>query len=180
MYKLIRPQALVPIHGERMHLHAHADFARSQGIPNVVVAENGDMVRIAPEPYEVVDQVHTGRVYLDGGSIIASSDRAFVERETLGQAGLIHVTLVLDDDGDTIAGPDVRLAGVPAHLDEGKADLEALIVKAVERQLAGMPSAQRIIEEAVEGEVKHAVRRVLGPRWDKRPMIMANAICLEE
>ena len=53
------------MHGEARHLHEHRAFARKLGVPQVLEVRNGDMVRLAPAPAEVVDEVPTGRLVLE-------------------------------------------------------------------------------------------------------------------
>lgn len=180
MYRWLKPRAVVPVHGELRHIREHAAFAKAQGVPESVEAYNGAIIRIAPGPLEIVDEAATGRLQLDGGKVVKGDDGAFNERSQLSSGGLVDVVIVIDSDGEIIAGPDVRLRGVPA-LDGGDRDaLSDALADKVERAVLAMPSAQRFNEELVEQETKRALRRALSPRWDKRPMIDARAICLED
>ncbi|MCV5342549.1 hypothetical protein OFC87_37040, partial [Escherichia coli] len=70
MYSWTRPKAVVPVHGEALHLDEHARFARSQGVETVVKARNGAVVRLAPGKPEVVEHVRAGRLYKDGNVLI--------------------------------------------------------------------------------------------------------------
>ena len=60
MYRWTRPRIAVPAHGEDLHLAEHAAFARAQGVPEVVRARNGTVVRLAPGPAEIIDEVPSG------------------------------------------------------------------------------------------------------------------------
>ena len=75
MYRWTRPRIAVPAHGEALHLAEHAKFARGVGVPDVVAATNGDMVRLAPGPAGVIDDVPAGRLYKDGDLVIGPADR---------------------------------------------------------------------------------------------------------
>lgn len=66
LYGWLKPQVLVPVHGEAVHLQAHAKLGREHGIPHVLAARNGDMVRLFPEPQVYAGEVRTGELYLDG------------------------------------------------------------------------------------------------------------------
>ena len=66
MYDWIQPKALVPMHGEARHLRAHAKFASECGIKNVVVPEDGAIVRLAPGKPTIIDDAPVGRLYRDG------------------------------------------------------------------------------------------------------------------
>ena len=65
MYRWIRPQIAIPVHGEARHLHEHLAFARRLGVPQPFEVKNGDLVRLAPAPAEVIDEVPTGRLVLE-------------------------------------------------------------------------------------------------------------------
>ena len=66
MYKWARPRAAIPVHGEHRHLIAHAALAKELGVEEPCRVHNGDIVRLAPAPTEVIDAVPSGRLYLDG------------------------------------------------------------------------------------------------------------------
>src|SRR5262249_56253848 len=70
MYQWVRPKIAIPVHGEARHLAAHARLAESCQVSQALVIENGDIVRLAPGPAEVVDNAPTGRLGLDGKSLI--------------------------------------------------------------------------------------------------------------
>jgi ribonuclease J len=81
MYRWTRPRIAVPAHGEALHLAEHAAFARAQGVPEVVRARNGTVVRLAPGRAEIIDDVPVGRLYRDGDLLVPESERAIPERK---------------------------------------------------------------------------------------------------
>jgi ribonuclease J len=84
MYKWIKPQMLIPVHGERRHMAEQARFAIAQGVPRTLVQSNGDLVRIAPNGPEIIDHHRTGRLVLDGDRIIPADGG---RNERTAQAG---------------------------------------------------------------------------------------------
>ena len=66
MYQLVRPQIAIPVHGEARHITEHAALAKECQVPQALVAENGDVIRLAPGPAEIVAEVPSGRLGLDG------------------------------------------------------------------------------------------------------------------
>ena len=66
----VRPKILIPAHGEALHLAEHAELARRAGVPQVLVCRNGDLVRLAPGPAEIIDEVPSGRLYKDGALLV--------------------------------------------------------------------------------------------------------------
>lgn len=64
MYHWVKPQIAIPVHGEALHLHAHAELARECGIKKCYVGENGDLYRLAPQASIRRQVVKTGRIPL--------------------------------------------------------------------------------------------------------------------
>ncbi|WGF89170.1 ribonuclease J [Marinivivus vitaminiproducens] len=169
LYRWLRPQIAIPVHGESRHLHEHRRFATELGIKRTVELANGDMVRIAPGEPEHVDDVPVGRIAVDAtaGQVDTGAD-VFRERRRLMHNGTIFVSLVMDDVGSLIADPQITAIGSIRLADEGaRTTLVEAIVDAIE-DLADWQAAEdgRVIE-AVRG----GVRRGLELGRDKRPLI---------
>ena len=122
MYRWTRPRIAVPAHGEDIHLAEHAAFARAQGVPEVVRARNGTVVRLAPGRAEIVDDVPVGRLYKDGDITIDSTERAVPERRKLAFAGLVSVAIAIDRRGEVAGEPVIDIMGVPDKDRRGEAD----------------------------------------------------------
>src|SRR5262249_47786328 len=84
MYGWVMPRIVVPVHGEALHLSEHAAIARGLGIPEVLVCQNGDLIRLAPGPAEIIDEVPAARLYKDGRLLIEADVRTVPERRRLG------------------------------------------------------------------------------------------------
>jgi ribonuclease J len=168
MYDWTRPQIAVPVHGEDLHLAVHADFARKRGVPNVVRARNGTVVKLAPGTPDVVEHVSTGRLYRDGDIVVGPSDRAIPERRKLSFAGVVSVAIAIDERGELAGDPAVEHMGIPAKTRSGEAFAE-LIDGAIAETLNGMPRSRRRDPEAVEESVSRAVRGVVRAHWGKKP-----------
>ena len=70
MYEWVRPEIMVPVHGEARHLAEQARLALGHGVPNAVVQKNGDVIRLAPGDPKKIDEVRVGRLVLDGDVIL--------------------------------------------------------------------------------------------------------------
>ena len=80
MISWVKPQILIPAHGEALHLAEHADLARKAGVPKVIVCKNGDLVKLGPGDPGVIDQLPHGRLYKDGSLLETEKARAVAER----------------------------------------------------------------------------------------------------
>ena len=164
MFRWIRPQILLPVHGEARHLAEHARFGISEGIPQAVVQKNGDMIRLAPGDPEKLSEVRVGRLVLDGDVILPADGSTLNERRKLSVNGLIAVALPLDGGGRLAGRPVVRALGVPIEQDHDDfiADATDAAEKAV---VAGGDDAK--VREAV----RLAVRRCATLWTGKKPIV---------
>ncbi|MDK2755161.1 MAG: ribonuclease J [Blastomonas fulva] len=137
MYRWIRPQILVPVHGEMRHMTEQARFGTEQGIPSVVVQKNGDMVRLAPGKPGVISRERAGRLVLDGDVILPADGMTMAERRKLAVNGQVSVAVALDGRGGLIGDPVVRALGLPVE-----DDLDAFIAETIEdvREAINKPS----------------------------------------
>jgi ribonuclease J len=168
MYQWTRPRIAVPAHGEPLHLAEHASFAIAQGVPEVVRAKNGSMVRLAPGSAEIIDDVPAGRLYRDGDIVVDSADRALPERRKLAFAGLVSVAIAIDDRGDLAGDPVIDIIGLPAKTRKGES-LPEIIADAVADVLDGLSKQKRRDTEALEKAVERTVRGTVNEVWGKKP-----------
>ncbi len=168
MYQWTRPRIAIPAHGEALHLAEHAKFARAQGVPEVVRAKNGTLVRLSPGKAEIVDNIPAGRLYKDGNIVIGSGERALPERRKLAFAGIVTVAVAIDERGEIVGDPVVDAMGLPEKNRDGR-DLTDIIADAVADLLDGLPKAKRRDPDTVENALHRAVRAAVNQEWGKKP-----------
>jgi ribonuclease J len=117
MYKWVRPEIVIPVHGEGRHLAEHARLALQHGVEHAVVQKNGDVIRLAPGAPTKVDEVRVGRLVLDGDVILPADGATVNERRKIGYGGLITVAIPIGDDGRLAGKPAIRPFGVPVEED---------------------------------------------------------------
>ncbi len=113
IYKAVKPQIGLPLHGEHRHLVEHAKWAKRWGAATSLIAPNGTMVRLTGNDPGTVEHIETGRTYLDGTSQVGALDGVIRERLKLARQGHVVASIVIDDDGDLLADPEVRCLGAP-------------------------------------------------------------------
>jgi ribonuclease J len=168
MYGWTRPRIAVPAHGEDLHLAEHAAFAKAHGVPEVVKARNGTVVRLAPGPAEIIDAAPAGRLYKDGEILIGMAERAVPERRKLSFAGTVSVAIAIDKRGEIAGDPAIDLMGLPSATRRGEPMAE-VVGGAVEQVLYGLPRPKRRDPDAVEDAVRRAVRAAVNDVWGKKP-----------
>src|ERR1700731_3688266 len=112
MIKWVRPNILIPAHGEPLHMSAHAALARRAGVPKVITCRDGDLVRLAPQP-GIIDELPAGRLYKDGSILIGEEERTGADRRRLGFAGIVSVAVTVSHKGELVTGPRVEVTGIP-------------------------------------------------------------------
>src|SRR6478672_163734 len=164
MYNWVRPEIVVPVHGEARHLAEHARLALTHGIHHAVVQENGHVIRLAPGEPKKVDEVRVGRLVLDGDVILPADGATITERRRMGFGGLITVALPIGKDGQLAGAPLIRPFGVP--VEEDRDDFIADATDAATR--AYSPGVD---EDAVRESVRLAVRRCATLWTGKKPLV---------
>ena len=164
LYDWLRPQILVPVHGEMRHMQEQARLGAGRGIPDTVVQKNGDIVRLAPGRPGKLAEVKAGRLVLDGDIIVPADGESITMRRRLSRDGLVIV--VLDGSG----AAQVHGIGLPLDEDyaEFVAEAEGDVVDALNKlkgPLGGDPDARH---EAARLAARRAAQRWSGKKPQTR------------
>ena len=165
MYCWVRPQILLPVHGERRHMAEQARVGLASGVPSAIVQSNGDLLRLAPNGPEIIGHEATGRLVLDGEVILPADGSTMNERRKVALHGQISVAVALDRKGKLMGDPAVRTQGVPVEEDKA-----AFLAEAAEEAAVAVAKGSQE-EEALRERVRLAVRRT-ATRWTgKKPVV---------
>jgi ribonuclease J len=164
MYKWIRPEIILPVHGERRHMAEQARFAEELGVPRSIVQENGTIVRLAPEGPSVIGHERAGRLVVDGDVILPADGTTINERRRIAAYGQIAVAVALDSAG-RVKDTAVRLQGVP--VEEDKDDFIADACDAAEEAARKGNTDEEKLREAI----RLAVRRKAVEWTGKKPIV---------
>ena len=171
----VRPQIVVPAHGEPLHLAEHGELARRAGVGQVVLCRDGDLVRLAPGAAGIVDEVPAGRLYKDGALLVDGEQRTVPDRRRLGYVGIVSVAVALTEKGELAADPEIELTGIPPADAEGKPIAE-LAYTAVVQAIESMPRARRRDPDAVAEAARRAVRGAVAGAWRKKPICHVHVL----
>ena len=171
----VRPRILIPAHGEALHLAEHAKLARQAGVPHVLVCRDGDLVRLAPEGAEIIDELPTGRLYKDGALLLDAEARTVAARRRLSFAGVVSVALALSEKGALAADPEIELIGIP-ETDAGGRPMADIARDAVEETFETLPKPRRGDPDGVAEAVRRAVRSAIAERWNKKPICHVHVL----
>ena len=167
MYDWVQPRIAVPMHGEARHLAAHAELAMSLGVENVVEARNGALIRLAPDPAEIIDEAPAGRLYKDGHIMLEAGSNTLSERRKLAFAGTVSVSLLLSANGELRTEPLIAYWGLPESTDDG-VSMANIVFDAINGALDGIPRRRRNDSGLVGEAVRRAVRSGINRAWGKK------------
>ncbi|WP_298245078.1 ribonuclease J [uncultured Bradyrhizobium sp.] len=170
-----RPQLLIPVHGEALHLHEHAKLARAAGVPRVLVCRNGDLVKLGPGDPGIVGEVPSGRLYKDGTILEDSKSRAVVERRRMAFSGCAFVAIAMTEQGELADDPEVDLVGIPEKNRAGE-PFDDIVFDAVMSTIEGLPKARRRDPDALGESVRRVVRAVINEHWGKKPPCLVHVL----
>jgi ribonuclease J len=173
MYQWLRPQMLVPVHGELRHLQEQQRFARECQIPETAIAENGTMLSLSANGADAVDHVETGRLAVDGNRLIKIGGTVLRERNRLRMNGAAVATVVVDADGKVLGDPQLTVQGVLDDTEDDSWDdaIDAMILAVNE-----LPKKKRRNDEEIAEAARIAVRRSLRESIGKRPVTEIHVV----
>ncbi len=170
MYEWTKPTIGVPVHGEARHLIAQAGLMGDCGIADVAPIRNGDMLRLAPGPAEVLDSVKHGRIYKDGHLIGSQDAMGIKRRRVLSWVGHVVMSLVIDKNGQLLADPDITCEGLPRMVDE-QDTFEDVLYDAGVAAFENIPPKKRKDDNRVHQAVERALRSEVREIWGKKPLV---------
>lgn len=118
MYRWLRPRIAIPVHGEARHLQEHGRLAEDEGIKEVIIPQNGSLIKIEPGHSKELELVQAGRWVLDGNRMIESTCIMLKDRNKLSTQGIIVANLVIDDMGQLLRTPQFTMIGLAQAGDE--------------------------------------------------------------
>ena len=116
MYQWVKPQCVIPVHGEHRHMIEHINFAREMQVPHPVQVENGDIVKLYPgDKPEVYDKAPSGRLYLDGNVSVEEDSQSIKDRRNLSSNGYLEITILITPKGNIHNSPIITFRGLPVY-----------------------------------------------------------------
>ncbi len=172
MYKWVKPQCVIPVHGEHRHMIEHVAFAKEMQVPKTLQVENGDIIRILPgNSPEVIDKAPSGRVYLDGNLGVDSDSQSIKERRNISINGYLEITLIVSNNGK-IKKPVISFKGIPESNENENFifDMEDEIFSICKTfSLENKKQEKNLIET-----IKQNCRRIVKDKTGKKPFTNIN------
>jgi len=173
MLNLVKPRYVMPFHGDHKRIHLHGKLAEAVGIdPSCVFkGENGRPLELDERGARFGDREQSGVIFVDGMDIGDPADVALRDRRMLSADGIfIVVATVSEQDGSSVAEPEVIFRGVPypedaqALLDEIRATVEKSLDRAAEEEIRETDLLQEVLHDDLAAFVYERLKR--------RPMVL--------
>ena len=172
MYRWVKPQSVIPVHGEHRHMVEHVEFAKEMQVPKTLQVENGDIIRILPgKSPQIIDKAPSGRVYLDGNLGVDSDSQAIKERRNISINGYLEITLIITNNGK-IKKPIISYKGIPESNENENFifDMEDEIFSVCKTfSLSSKNQEKNLIET-----IKQNCRRMVKDKTGKKPFTNIN------
>ncbi len=169
MHDLLKPQIVIPCHGEYRHLREHARLAMSKGMAGIVAA-NGAMVELTGNAPGVVEHFDIGRTYLDGDAFVGAYDGVIRERMKMALNGMVVVAVIIDEGDEVLEDAWVSLKGLPEVGSSG-VSLQELVEDEIGRLLPRLDAKVLDNDGKLEEAVKRAARKVCLQEIGKKPEV---------
>ncbi|MCY4430539.1 MAG: ribonuclease J [Rhodospirillales bacterium] len=175
MYHCIRPRIALPVHGEPLHIRAHATLARSLQVPEVFEPRNGRVIRLAPGAAAEAGRVDVGRLVLDGAGVVPRESDHLQARRRMAYHGAVTVTMVVEDD-EVLVEPRVTLHGLDPAGSGARVDIAETVLSVWD----GLPASQGEDDGQARAVLEKAVRRTCRRSLFKRPDVVVELIRLRD
>jgi ribonuclease J len=166
MYSLVRPRFSVPVHGEWRHLAAHAELAKEMGATPIMM-EDGDVLSLSPGVPEIIDSAPVGRLVLDGGRLVPLKGGVLAARRRMLFNGVVLGSIAVDSAGVVRGKVQISAPGL-FEADDPEAQR---VASEFASALGELPSGLRRDDASLAEAARAALRRALGRRLQKRPMV---------
>jgi ribonuclease J len=171
MYRLVKPRYAVPVHGEWRHLSAHAELAQEAGAEPFMM-EDGDIITLFPGRPAITDSAPVGRLVVDGTRLLPLKGEVMTARRRMLFNGIVVASLAVDQAGRLLGRPKVSAPGL-LEPDETETDR---VADDFADTLRDLPADLRRDDTALADAARAALRRTLGRRIGKRPVVDVHLI----
>lgn len=166
LYRLVKPRFSVPTHGEWRHLSAHAALARDAGAQPILL-EDGDVLSLSSERAEVTDSAPVDKLVLDGSRLTPIGGGVMTARRRMLFNGVVVASLAVDANGRLRSTPRISAPGL---FDNDDAELDRIHTEFADA-IDDLPQSLRRDDDALNDAARAALRRALGRRLQKRPLV---------
>ena len=173
LLSLVRPRYFVPIHGEYRYLAEHARVAArvTGGATTVLLAEDGDVIRLAPDAGRIAGRVAAGRVLIDGTRSGEVGGEVLRHRRHLAADGVVVPVIAVNrQEGRVEGAPDVVTRGVV--LDDRTSVVLDTVPEWLTEVIGQASPEERSDHDLLTERVRIELQRRFRKRAGRRPLVL--------
>ena len=174
MYNWVKPNCVIPVHGEHRHMVEHVEFAKEMQVPKTLLIENGDIIKLLPgDAPKVIDKAPSGRVYLDGSINVETDSQSIKDRKNLSINGYLEITILVSNNGKR-KKPIISFRGIPQNQDNEPFtfDMEDEIFNICRTFSLESKNQQKNLIDTI----KQNCRRIVREKTGKKPFTNINIV----
>jgi len=173
-------QTVIPVHGERTQLEAHAKFAQSCQVKHTLVPSNGSLIKLSGSSSknspEIVDHLEVDVLAVDQKRVIRSDHKSIIARRKLQYTGALHVSLALDGEGALLADPQFETVGLIDPDNSGEEQIEDNLALEIEGLLDDMTLNELLDDDFVAEELRIGLRRFCNNVFGIKPKASVHVL----
>ncbi|MBR4316705.1 MAG: ribonuclease J [Alphaproteobacteria bacterium] len=174
LYNLLKPQIVIPVHGEPIHLFRNAKIATECNIKNVEIIDNGDFIAIedGKKPV-VVEKIPTAEIIIDGTRHISATNDVFSARRKINYNGAVFISLIMNKSG-LVGKPEVSSVGMFETDSTGM--IKSAIIAEIKSTIKNLSKKELSRDDTIREITVASTRRVIRDLMDKKPPISVHIV----
>ena len=174
MYNWIKPDCVIPVHGEHRHMIEHINFAKEMQVPYPIQVENGDIVRLYPgKKPQLFDKAPSSKLYVDGSVSVEEDAKSIKERKNISINGFIEATILINSKGNIHDKPLLTYKGLPIYENE---EFRYGLEEKIEKTVRTFSIKNRKQEENLVEALKITCRKFTKEKTGKKPLTNINLV----
>ena len=169
MYKLLKPKAVIPVHGNYEQLKGNAEIAKSCNVKKILIPKNGNIFEFINDNPTYVDSVEMDTKVFDGEKVVSLKDEKFSIRKQALWNGILMASIVLDNKGDLISVPTLTEIGI-SKTEKMKNALLEISLK-IEDFIEGLEESETLDDSYLKEVLKKLILREIKILFSVRPII---------
>ncbi|MDR1561028.1 MAG: ribonuclease J [Holosporaceae bacterium] len=175
LYNLAKPNILIPIHGEKVHLYKHAEIARNYGIKNIVVAKDGDVISFSANEAKIVDTLNTGAFGVDGSKLIPVNGGVYKDRESLASSGVVSICVKCAKGA--IRLQEMLCVGIFDESEEVEiTDIKNDVASEIKLSLDGILKGKSPDKEKLKSLIRGLTKTIFAAARGKKPTVIVHLV----
>ncbi|MBP5161053.1 MAG: ribonuclease J [Alphaproteobacteria bacterium] len=174
LYRLLKPQIAIPVHGDPLQIAEHKKLAQSWGAKVAITVEEGDVVELNDGQPNILGQVPVGCMAVDGKKIIPLKSEVIKKRRKMLEGGTVVATLVVDKDGHFLTTPQISSFG----LIENEQDDQQKLIDFVQEKIGQISEENLKKDQMINETARSAIRQFISEYYGKKPLIEIHLLRL--